>query len=399
MRNYLSYITVSFALCLSSCITEYVPPTLDSGEGLLVVEGMICDPVTRIKLSRSVGIDSEGHPSGRGVDGAQVWIESERGERWESIEQQSSGEYVINIEQLQQQDRYRLRIRVDGQDYQSEFLSPQRTPPIDEIDFNAHNGSLQVRLNVHGEGDQSPYYLWNYEETWEIHAHQYADYYMGLSPDSYSYISLGEAIQISQGSFTDLIWPYPNPSPFYYCWKYANSQEILLGTSERLQNNELRDYVLYNIDLSDDRISYLYRTRVTQYAISKDAYFYFTNQKKNTDDTGSIFSPIPSEMRGNIVCTTSPDTPVIGFVEVSQLVEREEYFQTGGNAPYINPNHICRVETKLDPIIEENLEFAFYLFRFEPRSGDASWTNIDCIDCRRLGGQKRRPDYWPNDHI
>ena len=40
--------------------------------------------------------------------------------------------------------------------------------------------------------------------------------------------------------------------------------------------------------------------------------------KKNTEQTGSLFDPQPSQLSGNIHCLTDPNELVIGYVEITQ---------------------------------------------------------------------------------
>ena len=44
--------------------------------------------------------------------------------------------------------------------------------------------------------------------------------------------------------------------------------------------------------------------------------------KKNTEDIGSFFGPLPSELKGNIHCLTNPEEPVIGFVTSSAATQK-----------------------------------------------------------------------------
>ena len=50
------YMYITGLVMLFCCISEYEPNTIDKIEGLLVVEGMITNDTTEIRLSRSVKI-------------------------------------------------------------------------------------------------------------------------------------------------------------------------------------------------------------------------------------------------------------------------------------------------------------------------------------------------------
>jgi hypothetical protein len=51
----------------------------------------------------------------------------------------------------------------------------------------------------------------------------------------------------------------------------------------------------------------LYYIKLSQYALSHDAYLFYQKLKKNTEQLGSIFDAQPSELSSNIHCVTDPD--------------------------------------------------------------------------------------------
>ncbi len=410
MKNNLFFLIVLlFAGSLAGCITEYEPPISEQEmNGLLVVDGFVSNGEATFTISRSVSLSFTDDVSRLRVIGARVWVESEDGRRHEAYPGPIDGEYTTRIDRLNPDTRYRLRISLDGEEYESEYRAPQSTPPIGEIDFHLkeENGPLQVRVNTQGDAGQSPYYLWGYDEIWEIRAYQMATHYLGYPGNIYDYYSMGEA-NVLFGSYGKAIQEYPGrQSPYYYGWKYGGSQSFLLGSSKRLTENEIRDHVLYEVDVQDDRLSVLYYTKVRQYTLGEDAYHYFNNLKKNTEDAGSIFSPIPSEMQGNIVCSTDPDIPVIGYIEVSERTEKE-IFKDRRELPYFRPYHWCNswevihdmiggVDPETGELLEIDEEWLTYLYARDLE--EEYWTNNTCIDCRIQGGTKNRPWFWPNDH-
>ena len=400
------------AVFLSGCITEYTPPySEDEMEGLLVVEGIISNGETKITLSRSLGISSQSTLSTQRINEALVWVESENGERYEASQEVISGKYTLLVGELDPDTRYRLRISLDGEEYESEYRFPQRTPPIEEINFhqNGEKEPVQVRLNVLGKVDQSRYYLWSYEDIWETHAHQVATHYSGLPGEyenlySFGYIAYDLHAHNNEERYVhpydlDASTPPDSISPYYYCWKYGNSESLLLATNKQLTENALKDHVVYEIDLHDDRLTTLYYTKIKQYALSNTAYEYFDNLKKNADNTGSIFAPIPSEIRGNIICSSSPDVPVIGYIEVSEHTENEAFLECRYGLYILS--HVCMIsnDNSLDELynISSSDLYNYYAFDIDMDAG-IRWTSRECIDCLLQGGSKTRPDFWPNDH-
>ena len=117
---------------LSGCITPYNPKT-GHYPSLLVVEGIIVDGETTIRLSRSADIypEEDYYSIGdaayiTGVFGAQVWIEGENGARFDAIEMPGGWdfggslptEYIATGVSLEDDVRYRLCISSNGLEYQ-----------------------------------------------------------------------------------------------------------------------------------------------------------------------------------------------------------------------------------------------------------------------------------------
>ena len=101
---------------------------------------------------------------------------------------------------------------------------------------------------------------------------------------------------------------------------------ISLGSSDRLTQNVIANKSIASYHPSDRRFSMLYHAEVEQYALHREAYDYYFNLQKNIEESGSLFAPIPSEMKGNIRCVTDPEVPVIGFVEVATVTRLKRFF-------------------------------------------------------------------------
>jgi hypothetical protein len=121
------------------------------------------------------------------------------------------------------------------------------------------------------------------------------------------------------------------PDNFYYCWGQDSSKAILIAATGQLAENRVYQYPLINISCKDERLSILYCIDVRQTAIREEAYHYFENLRLNVEQTGSIFAPIPGEIRGNIRCITYPDRPVIGYVEVATTTRKDLYVPENGS--------------------------------------------------------------------
>ncbi len=424
---------------LACCIVEFDPNINADPEPILVVEGTITDGETVIMLNwsrrlRSADYTPEDNRDPVPVVGARVWVESEAGESFQGIEKLVEEQYFDQFGRLQTRvvstnghhvatgtlddnTRYRVRIEHLDDEYVSEWRSPVATPPVEQMELHAEDGKVQVRVDVTGEPGGARHYLWTYEETWEIQAEINASHYYGRWEGDYDrdMSSVYSVWDATEGPFNEIINQHSYPgyvSPFFYCWKRDRSNRVLIADTKRVSLNYLRDHVLFEFDNFDDRLSFLYHLKLNQYAIGEDAFQYLNNLKENTDNTGSIFSPIPSEMIGNLVCTTSPETHVIGFVEASHGVVTERFFNSG-ETPYrplprdcvvVNWKELVALGVSDDPDEPPGRgHFSEYFLVMGSPDGPvpevgSTYTSLRCIDCRASGGSKDRPDWWPNDH-
>ena len=380
-------------LLLCGCVTEYKPPKIDSLADILVVEGIITDNETIITLSRSVSILEEHSSSFSYVNYADVFVECEDGTRWvaeplnwdplSSSVPIRNGLYTIKNGMLEPDRKYRLKIEIEEPDYSSvdcypdfwggmscptkiyEYASaysyPIKTPEIDSV-FWIKRGPKQpvmIHIATHSPNNSVLYYRWSYKEDWEINSEYNLD-------------------------------TYP-----YYCWNKANSTGLLIGSAEKTVFGKITD-VVTEIAPTNRKLAVLYRINVKQNVISKRAYDYFANIKKNAEQTGSIFAPTPSELRGNITCLTDPDKPVIGYVDISSTTQKIRYIWRREGA-YEYPPTLCELTPgdSLRSWNEGRIPDEYILY--DVLEFDDTYIRIQCVDCTYYG-TTQKPDDWPKNN-
>jgi len=355
-------------LILCGCITEYIPTGIDEEADILVVEGIITDDESFITLSRSITLtdDDNSWTSTQYVNNAKISVECNDGTYSAGSLYDRRGRYIINTGKLNPERQYSLKIEIDGDVYGSVFSYPIQTPEIDSI-FWAKRGKGQpvmIYVAAHDPAGKVLYYRWSFREDWEYHAEQF------LHPDG-----------------------FPEPYP-YYCWDKANNNELLLGSAEKTIFGKVTDLVT-EMPSTSRKLSYLYRIDVSQNVISKKAYDYFANIKKNAEQSGSIFAPIPSELRGNITCTTDPERPVIGYVDVSTTTKKRRYISNNEGAYDHYSNWDCRIFEPSELFeMFGGIPSDFILFSSFP----PTFIRKTCVDCTSRGGTTQKPDDWPNNH-
>lgn len=368
----------SLALALGACRDPYRPAIQSEEKSYLVVEGILVlgDRPTRIRLSRTFMLDDTARL--RWEDGAQVLVENRQGDV-KILHRQAEGEYVHPNLELRMNEEYRVRIRTtNGDEFESDYVKPKLSPPIDSIGWKLDEDGLTVYVNSFDPAGEARYYLWDYGETYEIHSYYFSD-------------------QIYEDYY---IRPRRLPEEqVYQCWKYDSSVNIILATTSRLEEDSLLEAPVAYFNRHDEKLSVRYSMLLRQYAIAEEAYQYLALMRQNTEQIGTIFDPQPTDIRGNIRCVNKPEDPVIGFVMASSVQERRKFISNAEVAPwryqqYCPPDTIAPQDVidKLDGgalsvyhaelnILTLNIDYYLAAYPF-------------CVDCRNRGGDLNKPAFW-----
>jgi Domain of unknown function (DUF4249) len=369
------------------CITPYEPEGLEQESNILVIEGSIIAPYgTQIKLSRTMPLtrsDSTGsYYSNEGIiENATVTVITDDGQTVAEAKA-IPGEVYYEVKDslsYQPDKKYAIHIRINNKEYQSEFVEPQITPEIDEVNFLYKElQQVDIRVSTHdNRPNGTRYYRWKYEEDWEIRSEYFA-----------SYIWDGKVIEPVTLN---------NPKNLYYCWQKNVSNNFILVNTTHLTENKLKDHTILTIPKYNSKLSYLYSILVRQYALDKEAFEYFQNIQKNIESAGGLFAPQPSEIKGNITCLTNPDEPVIGYINATTETTYRLYIKAY-ELPGMEDYYDCRerIFCLTDKISNAYGQGKAILKQQEKDLYEC--INIRCVDCTSRGGTKNKPAFWPNDH-
>jgi hypothetical protein len=360
-------------LAVVSCRQHYDPPVISSGATFLVVEANL-NPQgpTSILLTKSV-------PLTRGISikpelNAQVTVEGKDN----SIRPLSSignGRYNnVNLG-LTIGAEYRLHIKTnDGKEYLSNYVKAKKTPVVDSIGYELESEGLRVQAYAHDVTKQTRYYRWDFDETWEIR-----------SPFPSSYIYDINLKKIRDRKFPD--------EDVAVCWKYESSSTIVLANSTRLLDDIIYKAPVHFIANGSEKLAVRYSILLRQYALDKEAYNFYELMKKNTEDIGNIFSPQPSEIRGNIFNVRDSREYVLGYVTASTVEELRKFIQIPWHFfmdcnPYKVPDTPDSIKYYFGP----GGPLIPYSYDYPPPS---YWgAEPECVDCTRRSGNTKRPSYW-----
>ncbi len=377
----LRLLTWLLLLLTASCVEPYEPKLVGTAANLLVLDGFInTDGVTTITLTRSQDLSSAGgYPA---ETKATVRIESEAGTRY-PLTETSPGVYISTSQKLPSSTRYHLYIRTStGREYTSDYTVAKQPPPIDNLKARIQENGLQIYVDTHDDEGKTQYYRWEYTETWE-------------------FTSAFRSTLRYDDSRNQVISRREN---IYNCWRTENSSSINTTSTVRLSQDAVRDYRLLFIPSSSGRLRYRYSILVRQYAMSAAEFDYWEAIKKNTENIGTLFDPLPSQIQGNVHCLTDDTEPVLGFVGAATVVE-QRLFVDRLTLPNEWRTNLDGYETctALDTFPSERWKgWTLQEYFGDPQLRiPVSRTSIaftaqtpECVDCR-LRGTNVKPSFWP----
>ena len=367
---------------LSNCVDKFDAHLPNDNMGLLIVEGnIISDSTVVFCLSRSFSLDMETFPQDYNQIDAEVSVVGTDGSHFNGVSL-GKGKYQIAIGKLNKEVSYSLKIVFDRDTYISEPQYPLETEEIESVTYvqPEEYGNLYVRLST--QSNVAAYYLWSYEEDWEVKAEY--------------------AVQWFYNPETNKLTYYDEP-PYARGWCHNESSQILIGTTESNLNYRLKDKQLYSIicnDVNDTRVSRYYSTLMKQRKISKGEYEYYQDKIKFNEEMGGLFTPQPSELPTNITCS-NPKKQVIGYIGVNMNVAKHRIFISRNDIKYQNIRECFALKLVTYDIYPEFYEMYMkdyrLFFYYHGVGRDTSlWAPRGCTDIRDLGGTLDKPSFWPD---
>ena len=371
--------------CLAlSCIYPY-DAELDSIEGTLVIEGdILLGNVSSFRLSFVQPLD-EAYGIGGTVPGV-VWVEDDKGNVYRADGTEMNR---VDLTEAPADRQYRLHVSVPmtGKNYVSEWRSPQMAPIIEDITFEIGETDNPVlrrpdgkaRVSMRAADGASRYFRWDYEEEWMYHALFYIRYF--YDPDT--------------GEFM----PETDGDPTYWCWTKSSSTEAQIAIAIGDEQNQIKDHVFMNFNTGkDDKFVRKFGVHIIARGISEECYQYLHTLEMNSNSSGDLFMPNPSELRGNILCEEDPDELVLGFIEVSRSSDRYGFVPNDVGA--YRDRGDSDPEALIDLPVAEQPEYYSQGWRqidyVTPEGGGRymGWAKPEWCDCRKIGGSTVRPPYW-----
>ncbi|MDO9551731.1 DUF4249 domain-containing protein [Rhodonellum sp.] len=376
----ISFFLLLMVLFFGGCKDPFEPEFAETDISQLVVEGFVetNGAESKILLSRTTPISN---PTDQLMEsGAQVSLESDSGTQWD-FNETALGVYT-HTGFFDTQKKYRLKIVLkNNQQYTSEELTPIVSPEIEEVNFRKNEEGVEILLSTRGTLT-SEYFLWEYAEHWIFRPRIQTIYIYNPETKEVDFRKPEQSISL--------------------CWTDNLFPKIVLENAGRYSGNFIFQKPIVKIPNLSEKLMQRYSINVRQRAISKEAFDFWEIQRKNSDDIGGIFSPLPSLIGGNFKNISNAAENVIGFVSMGQSSEKRLYINVADVFPwpvFIPEYEFCQVETT--PTFMANYEFKFGSGVFIPAVPEIAGTttigykaaSTACTDCT-LRGYNVKPVFW-----
>lgn len=365
----------------TACIEPYRLPEGTTESSFLVVDGFLDSGTgqAQVKLTRSRGLSETG--GFKHEEDAIVRIEDQDGGS-QLLSESEKGLYTGTSLAIEPSKKYRLTVQIEnGKKYASTFVQIIQTPPIDSVTWMPTADGVKFMVNTHNDSPVgTKYYMWRFDETWEYNASQYSAFKFDAGA--------GEAIARKDDEL------------LYTCWDTNASTDILVKSTERLNQNIVSQFPVNFIPVADRRLGIKYSILVRQLGLSKEAYEFWSKLEQTTENVGGLFDPQPGQVLGNLECVSDPQELVLGIFHAGNTVEQRlflefrdlpDYLQIYGARPYCLIDSIAVEEI-------ENFQYGGNLLLAALTQGITvigyTYTSMPCADCRYEGGKLNKPAFW-----
>ena len=315
---------------------------------------------------------------------ANAWVEDSEGTQYRPASAASSNKFFFDLSEAPAGRQYRTVLTLDGETYESDWLTPLAPPEIKEIRFEADEANVNTLVTLDAGPEGTGYIGLTYEETWEFHAEFFPSF--GYNPFDHMYINYEES-QIEY--------------KYYWCWRSSNENGMVLVRHDNLGGNGASSFPMLIFPRTDSRNHKKYSILVHARTLSEEAYKFNNWLEEQKKSGSSLFEPDPGQMRGNISCTTDPSRKVLGRVSASQVSSKRAFLYSQFLRP-VRPDESKMLivqdgdTTRMDTYyFNNNYRPVNYITRGDEYG--MGWAPLRCVDCIAAGGNQSKPTYWDDD--
>jgi Domain of unknown function (DUF4249) len=377
-------LVVLFIISVPKCRKAYEPKEIKASSHILAIDGVInvgANSSTQFVLTRSRSLlDSV---TDLPELGAQVMIQSAAGTNYPLIDTGTNGIYVSEPLNLDPGQKYQLLVTTaEGNKYMSDLVTPKLSAPIDSVNWELVEDPsfgtqvVNVYVNSLDPTNNTRFYRWDYLETWQ-------------------HVSWYESFWALTGNIEHGLFPSETT---HTCWSTALSTTIALGTTITLSSDVISQIKVATLTKDDPKLDIKYSMLVRQYPLDQEAYTYWLNIQKNSQNLGGLFDPVPGQLPGNIHGVTNPRDPVFGYISACSITDKRIFISNdqvpGWNShPFMDcPLKYNFPEDPFNVVVWNYPDTAYQLYYYS--GGVMIITYKSCLDCRYQGGTLVKPSFW-----
>jgi hypothetical protein len=323
--------TFLFLVVAASCIDPYIP-NLKNHRSLLVVDGLITDENNSYKVKLCKSTDQETSVSEMVTD-ADVYISDGEGIKT-YLQNCRNGYYKTDSTSFKGVigQKYTLHIFTnDGKEYKSEECTMLPVAGIDKLFYQKGEAilgnlgesftGLKILANTADVQGMRHYLRWTFEEVWKS---------MIPFPPQYNYSIINDTTYNFE----------PLPDVKNFCWKRNLSGDIITNSYLSIGDNRLKGQEIQFIaPVKTDRLTKQYSILVKQYSVSEKEFDFWNNLKKAGEAGGDIFDSQPYMVISNIHNVNSAGELVLGYFEVSAVIQKRIFINPEELEPLNLPNY------------------------------------------------------------
>ena len=268
--------------------------------------------------------------------------------------------------------------------YATPWTDPVPAPTIGQLTETMAGDYLNLGADLSQENG-SGCYRWDYEELYRFHA--------TLPTPQYEYkIVQGQPTLIDHFKINDYNW-----WPYTYCWRQTRSTRTSVAIAKSLDGWKLENHKVMTIPLRSDELGtgpYFFKLKAK--SITEEAYKYLDAMNKGSDNVGSLLSPLPSDILGNIRNMADSTVFAIGYVSVNTVAKKIFAIATKGVNYWESERIYYRDPSSMYVASPDPMGEAYRngYYPYKDYEGKLWWVNKKCIDCRLDGGSLEKPGGW-----
>jgi hypothetical protein len=376
------------------CIERYYPEEDDMRTGTLVINAHLTNRTGEqvIEISRSAGLT---YPSFDPVSGSLVEVIREDGEFREFLEFKP-GYYKAELDAsfLQTGASFMLHVSTpDGNEYESRFDMLHSVPAIDSLYYLVETNSfasesdsisgIRFYCDFSYDKEDYEYIRWELIETYEFHNRDLKFFILD--------------------SLNHRVKELPDTSIYQICY-ITNELSTIFSMSLGALNLGLyvkKPFGFVPNNQQEQKLHHKYSLLVKQYSLGQEAFHYWNELKKTSQEKGGLNDRQPALLKSNIQNVNDETEIVLGFFSMAGVVERRAFAEKPEGLDLSPYEDYCYTEMLIPG---DFVDGGYYPYDPAPMYFAIPWlepdatlvrVNKQCFDCRDYKNSTDiPPDFW-----